>query len=47
MQLTKDKIKTYLIDVLGYSYNELSDLTYQELLDLAPSKQDVQEFCFG
>lgn len=34
MELSKENLKNYLIDVIGYSEDDLSGMTKEELLDL-------------
>jgi hypothetical protein len=39
--MTKEDIKTYLIDCTGYSEEDLKDLTKDELLDLVDDREEL------
>jgi len=38
------KLKTYLIDVKGYSLDDLNDMTVKDLLQLIDDKKEYKNF---
>ena len=39
-----EKLKTYLIDVKGYSLDDLNDMTVKDLLQLIDDKKEYKNF---
>ena len=43
--MIKRQIEEYLIDCIGYRYEDLSDLNKDEVLELVENTEDLEDFC--